>query len=87
MQMEERSLPSTNLLSQPRSLPRFLDSTAISPHLPIPSRPQPLPKFGAQFNSPLQVGIEFQGLIEGIERVLRATGFVGDSPQVGMGES
>ncbi len=52
----------------------------------MPSRLQPLPNLVAQFDGPLQVGIELQGLIEGIEGILSATGFVVDYPQVGMGE-
>jgi len=51
-----------------RSRLLFLDFTAIAPHRPIPSRLQPLPNLVAQCNSPLPVGIELQGLIEGIER-------------------
>jgi hypothetical protein len=43
----------------------------------MPSRLQSLPNLVAQFNSPLQVGIELQGLIEGIEGILRGTGFWG----------
>jgi hypothetical protein len=62
----------------------LLDSTAIAPHLYMPSRPQPLPNLVAQFNGPLQVGIELKGLIEGIEGILRATGFVVGFPQVGI---
>lgn len=71
-------------ITELRSLPLFLDSTAIAPHLSIPSRLQPLPNLVAQFNGPLQVGIELQGLIEGIEGILRATGFVVGFPKVGM---
>jgi hypothetical protein len=50
------------------------------------SQLQPLPNLVAQFNGPLQIGIELQGLIERIERVLRAIGFGIGSPQVAMGE-
>lgn len=39
------------------------------------SRLQPLPNLVAQFNSPLQVGIELQGLIKRIEGILREIAF------------
>jgi hypothetical protein len=40
----------------------------------MPSRLQPLPNLVAQFNGPLPVGIELQGLIERLEGILNAIG-------------